>query len=146
MEVQVEPAEQMKLVPEKKWKDRRVNPVGEDLGIGERVLRLEEKFKYELQGLHDAWAERCKDILSGTPPERPPLRAVNHSIPLIDEKMAYNYYLPRCADAFKGAFLEKMNCYIANGWWEPAAVPQAAPMMCTPKNKQDNRLRTVLDS
>jgi hypothetical protein len=120
--------------------------VGEDLGNGEQVLRLEEKIEDKLQRLHEAWFERCKDILLGTLPERPPLRAVNHSIPLIDEKMVYNYYLPRCADTFKGAFLEKMNRYIANGWWGPAAVPQAAPMMCIPKNKQDNCLRTVIDS
>jgi hypothetical protein len=89
----------------------------------------------DIQKIHKAWYTKCKDILSGTPLERPPMRAVNHAILLVDEKKTYNYYMPRCADAFKVPFLEKMNWYITNGWWEPVSVPQAAPMMCIPKNK-----------
>ena len=113
--------------------------MGEDSAGGK-----EEKKRIET--LRTAWFDRCKDILSGTPPERPPLRAVNHAIPLVDDNKIYNYYLPRCAEAFRAPFMEKMNRYIANGWWEPASVSQAAPLMCIPKNKRDSRLRTVIDS
>ena len=38
------------------------------------------------ESLRDAWVERNKDIMSGVPSVLPPLRDINHEIPLIDEQ------------------------------------------------------------
>ena len=98
-----------------------------------------------MQKLREGWYRKYADLLGGAPERLPPLRAVNHAIVLIDDTKVYNYYLPRCADAYKTAFLEKLNRYITNGWWEPVTAAQAAPMLCIPKNARDATLRTVVD-
>jgi len=69
---------------------------------------------------------------------------VNHEINLIDPNRRYTYYLPRCPNAYKGAFYEKLNRYIRANWWEPRTTPQAAPLLCVPK--KNNKLRTVIDA
>ncbi|KAJ7125366.1 hypothetical protein C8R44DRAFT_618762, partial [Mycena epipterygia] len=79
------------------------------------------------------WMELSIDIMSGVPEKMPPLRAVNHRIPLIDENLVYNYHLPRCPDAMKSQLLEKISRYTRAGWWEAVQTNQAAPMLCIPK-------------
>ena len=93
--------------------------------------------------LRDQWFEKYKDITSGVPAKLPPLREINHRIPLINEAMVYHYHLPRCADAIKPALMEKIKRYTNAKWWVPATVPQAAPMLCIAK--KDGGLRTVVD-
>ena len=39
--------------------------------------------------------------------------------------------------------MEKIDRYLAAGWWEEKNVPQASPLLCIPK--KDGRLRTVVD-
>lgn len=99
--------------------------------------------KEDIPQLREAWFDRCADILSGVPLELPPLRQINHHIPLIDESKMYRYHMPRCADALKPLLLEKIKTYIKAQWWVEANVPQAAPMLCIPK--KNGTLRTVID-
>ncbi|KIK14930.1 hypothetical protein PISMIDRAFT_16915, partial [Pisolithus microcarpus 441] len=73
----------------------------------------------------------------------PPLREVNHRIPLIDEGMRYTYHLPHCPDSLKPQLAEKIQLYMKAGWWERASVSQAAPMLCIPK--KNRKIRTVVD-
>ena len=96
-----------------------------------------------MERLRAAWLEKEKDILSGAPPQLPPMRDINHAIPLIDEKRVYSYYLPKCADSMKPLLLDKINRYVENEWWEFATAPQAMPLMCLAK--KDGSLRTVFD-
>ena len=77
------------------------------------------------------------------PPGLPPSRIVDHTIPLIDENKRYSYYLSKCPDSLRPQLLEKINTYIANGWWEPCQTDQAAPLLCIPKKTGD--LRAVCD-
>ncbi|KAJ7111053.1 hypothetical protein C8R44DRAFT_530356, partial [Mycena epipterygia] len=65
--------------------------------------------------LRDRWMELSIDIMLGVPEKMPPLRAVNHRIPLIDENLVYNYHLPRCPDAMKSQLLEKISRYTRAG-------------------------------
>jgi hypothetical protein len=51
------------------------------------------------QKLRDRWFTEYADILNGVPMELPPLREVNHRIPLIDEGKRYTYHMPRCPEA-----------------------------------------------
>ena len=59
--------------------------------------------------LRNQWKERFRDLLGGAPPGLPPLREVNHTIQLIDEKVRYNHQFPKCPDAFKDQFMEKLQ-------------------------------------
>ncbi|KAF8210624.1 hypothetical protein K438DRAFT_1459130, partial [Mycena galopus ATCC 62051] len=79
------------------------------------------------------WMDLSVDIMSGVPEQMPPMRAVNHRIPLIDDKKMYNYHLPRCPDAMKEQLIAKINKYVRAGWWEAVQTNQAAPMLCIPK-------------
>ena len=51
----------------------------------------------------------CKDIIDT---ELPPLREINHMIPLIDEGKTYQWRPSRCPEVFRGLWTEKRNAYI----------------------------------
>ena len=96
-----------------------------------------------LQTLCEQWFTKYADIVNGVPLELPPLRAVNHHIPLISDNKRYHYHLPRCPDAMKPQLREKLRQYIKAGWWIPKMASQAAPLLCIPKKL--GKLRTVVD-
>ena len=97
----------------------------------------------DYQRLCKQWFAKYSDILSGVPPELPPLHEINHRIPLIDKDKRYTHHLPRCPEAMQPQLLEKLWAYSDTGWWTPKAVPQAAPLLCIPKKM--GKLRTVVD-
>lgn len=107
---------------------------------------LLEQIKYtekDIPRLRERWLETCKDIMSGVPEELPPLREVNHTIPLIDDSVHYRLYRPRCPDSLRSLLTEKIARYTRAGWWKPMSVSQASPMLCLPK--KDGGLRTTID-
>ena len=73
----------------------------------------------------------------------PPLRKVNHWIPLIDEGKQYAYHLPCCPDSLKPQLVEKIQLYTSAKWWIMASVLQVAPMLCILKKM--GKLRTVIN-
>ncbi|KAF8221663.1 hypothetical protein L208DRAFT_1326609 [Tricholoma matsutake] len=100
--------------------------------------------KKDLPCLCEEWKQSCQDILNGVPDKLPPLREINHHIPLVDEKKKYNYYLPKCADSMRKPLAEKISKYCKAGWWRPARVEQAAPMLVVPK--KTGKLCTVINA
>jgi hypothetical protein len=97
----------------------------------------------DLQLLRDKWLHSISDLTGEIPLKLPPLRAVNHTIPLIDEKKKYVGHRPRCPEAYQKILQEKIEKYVTAGWWEFAPVDNALPMLCLPKDGA--RLRTVID-
>lgn len=83
------------------------------------------------------------DLFQPVPPELPPFRDINHSIPLIDDNKRYNYHLPRCPEVLRTQLGDKIERYTRAGWWEAKPSNQAAPLLCV--YKKDGRLRTVVD-
>ncbi|KAF8221165.1 hypothetical protein L208DRAFT_1172585, partial [Tricholoma matsutake] len=73
----------------------------------------------DLPCLREEWKSSCQDILNGVPNTLPPLREINHHIPLVDEKKRYNYHLPKCPDLMRKPLAEKISCYCKVGWWCP---------------------------
>ncbi|KAF8234093.1 hypothetical protein L208DRAFT_1263549 [Tricholoma matsutake] len=84
--------------------------------------------KKDLPHLREEWKQSCQDILSRVPDKLPPLREINHHIPLVDEKKKYNYYLPKCPDSMRKPLSKKVAKCCKAGWWCPARVEQVAPM------------------
>ena len=111
-----------------------------DTNAGSRGSQQEPN---DFQRLREQWFTKYADIFNGVPLELPPLREINHRIPLIDDGKRYYYHLPRCPDAMKPQLMEKLRQYVGAGWWIPKAVPQAAPLLCIPK--KSGKLRTVVD-
>lgn len=99
--------------------------------------------EHKIEKIRNAFLLEYDDLLQPVPSRLPPIREISHTIPLIDEKKRYTYRLPKCPDALKGKLLEKIERYTAAGWWEPAQVEQAAPLLCI--YKKDGGLRTVVD-
>jgi hypothetical protein len=90
------------------------------------------------------WKTSCQDILSGVPETLPPLREINHHIPLVDEKKKYNYYLPKCPNSMRKPLAKKISKYCKAGWWRPAHAEQAALMLVAPK--KNSNIRTVVNA
>src|SRR3984957_19813195 len=57
-------------------------------------LNMLMKDEEQLPDLRKNWVESAKDILLGAPSHLPPLREVNHMMPIINEEKQYSYYLP----------------------------------------------------
>lgn len=87
--------------------------------------------------------EEFAELFQPVPPELPPFRDINHTIPIIDEKKRYNYRLPKCPEVLRPELSAKIERYVKAGWWEPRPTNQAAPLLCV--YKKDGRLRTVVD-
>ena len=85
-----------------------------------KVNQMGSLTQEDIPHLREEWMKSCKDIMQGAPNKLPPLREVNHHIPLIDEKKRYKYHSPRCLDSLKPELMEKIACYMRAGWWEPA--------------------------
>ncbi|KAL1944124.1 hypothetical protein VTO73DRAFT_3309 [Trametes versicolor] len=97
-----------------------------------------------IPALREKWFAVCADLIGDIPLELPPMREINHRIPIIDEGKRYNYHHPRCPDAARPELLSKWNRYVKAGWWEMKPVTQAAPMLCV--LKKNGKLRTVIDA
>ncbi|KAJ7429996.1 hypothetical protein B0H11DRAFT_2264476 [Mycena galericulata] len=97
-----------------------------------------------LEPLRAKWFEACSDLMGPIPLHLPPFREINHEINLIDEDLVYGYHMPKCSDALRPQLRDKINRYIAAGWWEMRPVPQATPLLCI--HKKTGKLRTVVDA
>lgn len=97
----------------------------------------------DIPRLREAWYDKYADMMSGVPEEMPPMREINHEIPLVDPDKIYRYHTPRCPQSLRVELVDKIERYTRAGWWREATATQAAPMLCIPK--KDNKLRTVVD-
>lgn len=88
--------------------------------------------------------ELCKGI-DETP--LPPLRDINHIIPLIDKNKVDIERASKCPEAMKGLFDEKYRTYVESGRWKHATGSNATPMLYLRKKTKDRslQLRMVLD-
>ena len=79
----------------------------------------------------------------------PPLRAINHQIPLIDENKIYLWRPSRCPEAFLPLWIEKRDAYLKTGCWEITTATNTVPMLLVPKvgtkPGDPSSLRTVVD-
>ena len=79
--------------------------------------------------------------------ELPPLRDINHTIPLIDESKTYPWRPSRCPEAFREQWAEKRDAYLKSGRWEITSSGNTVPMLLIPKPNTSNpvQLRCVVD-
>ncbi|KAF8666245.1 hypothetical protein RHS04_09699 [Rhizoctonia solani] len=105
--------------------------------VGTRMAELREMLREEA-------AEVCKPA-NGTIP-LPPMRAINHRIPLIDKAKRYRFQPSRCPEALKSQFESKARDYLKSGRWKHSTGSNAIPMLFLPKKKDGKvELQTVLD-
>ncbi|KAI0069667.1 hypothetical protein K474DRAFT_1610134, partial [Panus rudis PR-1116 ss-1] len=68
----------------------------------------------------------CRDA-SDTP--LPPLRAVNHTIPLKDPSKVYSWRPSKCPDALRPLWTEKHDAYLKSGRWRMTSAWNTSPML-----------------
>jgi hypothetical protein len=97
----------------------------------------------DIPRLRAQWMEKIADLLEPPPLQLPPLREINHRIKLVDKTKTLRHRVAKCPDALRPQFEAKLKRYMESGWWEPANVSQASPMLCLAK--KNGTLRTVVD-
>jgi hypothetical protein len=93
--------------------------------------------------LRKRWMEEYAGVVSEIPLKMPPLRDINNENHLIDESKRTNYRMPKCPDALKDQFNTKLQHYMDAGWWIPATVREATPILCI--SKKNGKLHTIVD-
>ncbi|KAG9221453.1 hypothetical protein CCMSSC00406_0010144 [Pleurotus cornucopiae] len=105
-------------------------------------------------GFSDTEIEQaCEELREYTKPlcktmdqtDLPPLRAINHTIPLIDEKKVYKWRPSRCPEPLLEQWVEKRNAYLKSGRWQITTSGNAVPMLHIYK-PGTKLLRIVVDS
>ena len=102
----------------------------------------------ELGQLRNELRREAEDLCTDTSrTSLPPLRAVNHTIPLIDEHKVYRFRPSKCPEAFRDQWREKKEAYLATGRWRTATGHNAIPLLMIPKISSGDKpkLRTVFD-
>ncbi|KAE9393817.1 hypothetical protein BT96DRAFT_753343, partial [Gymnopus androsaceus JB14] len=90
----------------------------------------EEKITTVVEQLREYAKPICKTAAE-TP--LPPLRRINHTIPLIDENKIYPWRPSRCPEAFRAQWDQKRRDYISTGRWVVTTSRNTVPMMLIPK-------------
>lgn len=78
----------------------------------------------------------------------PPLRKINHRIPLIDPSKQYHWRASKCPEPLLPQWVEKRNEYVRTGRWVPSTSFNTSPMLCIPKpgkKGEPPKLRCVFD-
>ncbi|OCH93667.1 hypothetical protein OBBRIDRAFT_749080, partial [Obba rivulosa] len=95
------------------------NPVSLPIeGKSVRVLEsraadiFEDELEHARQFLRDYAAPIC---VSSSDSPLPPLRVINHTIPLIDKDKIYHWRPSKCPDALRPAWVEKRDAYLKTG-------------------------------
>lgn len=103
----------------------------------------------ELDKLRDQLRKEAADLcVDAEKAELPPMREVNHSIPLMDENKIYSWRPSRCPDALREVWQKKKAAYLQNGRWRLATGTNASPLLILqkpPKPDGTVRIRTVVD-
>ena len=88
-------------------------------------------------------AEKYNKLLGPLPLKLPLICEVSHEIPLIDESKQLKHRLPKCPEVFCSELAQKIEQYTTAGWWVPAAIRQAMPVLCIPK--KNSTLQTIFN-
>ena len=124
-------------LPIKKGADTKLMAQAIDVGIDKLEQAREELRQY---------AEPLCKKMEET--DLPPFRAINHTIPLIDEHKKYPWRPSRCLEPFRAQWAEKRDAYVKTGRWKITSSGNTTPMLLIPKPRKKDMpllLRTVND-
>ncbi|THG93109.1 hypothetical protein EW026_g8033 [Hermanssonia centrifuga] len=123
---------------------------------GEHVRVLESRaadlFEDELEHARQVLREYAQPIASTDASDTPlpPLREVNHQIPLKDPSKVYHWRPSKCPEALRPLWSKKRDAYLRSGRWKMSNARNTSPMLLLTKPGTGIRdippkLRTVFD-
>ncbi|KAF8626390.1 hypothetical protein AX15_004888 [Amanita polypyramis BW_CC] len=74
----------------------------------------------------------------------PPLRIINHEIPLINPNLKIVHRAAKCPEPLRDELKEKVDRYLNAGCWIRTELPSSAPLMIA--FKKSGKIRTVVDA
>ncbi|KIJ49030.1 hypothetical protein M422DRAFT_161809, partial [Sphaerobolus stellatus SS14] len=89
-------------------------------GTEHRIYGVQSRIslnKSDIPVLQETCQHKYADIFGDIPLELPPFREVNHEIKLINPSKVIQYRTPQCPESLKEQLVDKINQYIAAGWW-----------------------------
>ena len=95
-----------------------------------RASLLEDKLTKLRSQLRKEAEDLCADPSKKT---LPLVRAVNHTIPLMDKRKVYWFRCSMCPEVFKEQWWQKKETYIATGRWQVATGHNTIPLLMIPK-------------
>ena len=104
-----------------------------------KMLTMEKRMS-----LWKEWLKRIKDLMILEELKLPPLRTVNHDIPLINENLRIHHRPSKCPEPLLGKLKEKVDRYLKAGLWKCTTLPLSTPMMIV--IKKDGNISTVIDA
>ncbi|KAF8695684.1 hypothetical protein RHS03_07957, partial [Rhizoctonia solani] len=107
-----------------------------------------EILEENLEALREEMRKKAEDLCkTAGETSLPPMRVINHRIPIIDESKQYSRRGSRVAEALRPLWIEKHRSYTNTGRWRHSTGTNATPMLCIPKRNKDGKtaLRTVFD-
>jgi hypothetical protein len=114
--------------------------------VHSEVEEMYEHLNTKLEPLRQKWIKHFEPMFGPPPVRLPPVREVNHMIPLIDPNARYTTQTLCCSNALFPQLQEKMEQYVKVGWWEPAHGQNTSPLLAIPKICAELKLRTVIDT
>ena len=119
--------------------------VGENVAVltSRAIDVLEEQLEAARQELWAYSADICKKAMDTA---LPPLRKINHRVPLIDPDKVYPWRPSRVQEALRAQWIVKRDAYLTTGRWKVATGTSACPMLLIKKpGSNPPKLRTVVD-
>jgi len=115
-------------------------------GVSSRAVAVETD---DLEMARNTLREYAKPLCKmANETELPPLRVINHTIPLNDEGKVYHWWPSRCPEALRSQWVEKRDAYLCTGHWEITNASNTIPMLLIVKPQKPGEpplLRTVFD-
>ncbi|KZT31313.1 hypothetical protein SISSUDRAFT_975312, partial [Sistotremastrum suecicum HHB10207 ss-3] len=105
-------------------------PITEGVGIVKISSKAADILDEALESLRNELREYAKDICKdAVDTDLPPLRKINHTIPIKDPNKVYNWRASKCPESMQKLWQEKRDGYLKSGRWEFKSVPNAVPML-----------------
>ena len=98
------------------WSDTS-QPIEGD-NVSKLAARAVDTLERDLDQIRQDLLNEAESLGLFTPPELqplPPLRAINHTIPLIDENLIYPWRPARCPEVFRQQWNDKHDTYVSTG-------------------------------
>jgi hypothetical protein len=106
---------------------------------GTSSITLEEHLK-----IHKKWVDKIQDLFMPEIPTLPPLRLINHKIPLKNPNLRTIHRAPKCPELLRDEFWQKFDRYVKAGWWVHMMLPSSVPLLIV--FKKSGAIRTVIDT